>query len=231
MAGDGTYKRHLVDQFYYRCTDRIKNGPIGRICQSKSIRADKLEKIVWNQVSNLIRNPELIKKHFELKLKEKNKIDKISKLNLVELQNNLERLSKEESRIISLYRQNIITIPQLKEQIESINISKNKVQQNILNITNQNNEGDVNINISSFIKFTKLISKQLTILSFEEKQQLLKLLIDKIIVGKNRIKIIGLLPEYKSNMEYTKFGYEPLEDKPISNALLLSSYHQYCRTT
>jgi len=54
---------------YYRCigTDAYRFGG-KRVCENKQVRTDKLDEAVWNDVRELLRNPDLLRKEYERRL-------------------------------------------------------------------------------------------------------------------------------------------------------------------
>ena len=62
-----TSKRKI---YYYRCLGsdnfRYENGAI---CNSKPIRQDYLDELVWSQVVDLLENPELIRSEIQRRIK------------------------------------------------------------------------------------------------------------------------------------------------------------------
>jgi site-specific DNA recombinase len=58
-----------VPYAYYRCvgTDAYRFGG-QRVCDNKQVRTDKLDEAVWNDVCELLRNPNLLKEEYERRL-------------------------------------------------------------------------------------------------------------------------------------------------------------------
>jgi site-specific DNA recombinase len=58
-----------VPYAYYRCvgTDGYRFGG-QRVCDNKQVRTDKLDEAVWNDVCELLRNPNLLKEEYERRL-------------------------------------------------------------------------------------------------------------------------------------------------------------------
>ncbi len=118
---------------YYMCkTGKAASGKASLLgatekCPARFIPAEELDNSVWEYVSNLLRNPELLKQ--ELMSNKESKEDTTS------LQSNLKRLNdqenellKERERITLLFRKSLIEIGEAEKQLGEIKQSLTQIQ-------------------------------------------------------------------------------------------------------
>ncbi|ABK61503.1 recombinase family protein [Clostridium novyi] len=177
--------KYKHSNYYYVCGGKIKyNGPFGK-CTSKNLNGEYIENMIWNDITEFINNPgetiNILKEN--LKTKDSNKQDLINQKELLET--NLRAKETEKQSILDLFRKGIITANDVEIQLSKIQKEFNAIQDNLNAINHKLNEMyDIPdyTKVDEMLKSMKLIINQDNI-SFEDKRQIVKTLLDKITVN------------------------------------------------
>lgn len=162
-------------KLYYRCTHFAKNKYGKHVnCQLKYVQAQKLESVVWRKIEEILENPGLIEKAVRQEKEIKTKSEGTLKQDIKRIDLQLQGLIKEEQRILEAYRQNIISLGQLKQQVEGITKSKEaleKTKREIRELLQQ----DSKIEISSAVDYVKKLKEGIGKFTYETKKRILHL--------------------------------------------------------
>lgn len=190
MTGDGQGKYR-----YYRSTDRVNKFPEKKVCTQLSARVDVLDDLVWKKVSTVLNNPQLLKKQLVSINEQKERSKASIELKKAEILAEQAKNNTEEERVVTAYRQNIISLVQLNSQLEQTR--KRKIELDVLIKELQQASQYEAASASSDIvdKYLKLMQKRLSEFTFEDKQQILRLLVEKIEVKDGVVTINGIVPE------------------------------------
>lgn len=175
-------------KLYYRCTHFVKNKYEKLVkCRLKYVQGDRLETAVWDKVGGIFQNPHLIEKAIsgkdDVNLKDKETVRKeIERILLL-----LEGLKKEEQRILEAYRQNIISIEQLKEQMDSLKRNSEVLEKTKQDLVFRLNETNRTAEIKQGIDYLEKIKRGIKKFNYETKKQVLKLLNTSVKVNVNGI--------------------------------------------
>jgi len=190
-------------KLYYRCSHFFRNKYQKAVnCRLKYIQAGKLEDAVWNAVGKIFQNPYLIE-HAITNGEEARKLDKetaqkeISRISLMQ-----DSLTKEEQRILEAYRQNIISISQLKEQMDSLRKNRENLERTRQDLRLSLSENDKKSAISHAVDYIEKIKKGIRRFDYEQKKAVLRLFNTLVKVNVNgRIGIDCFLPSVPAPSE------------------------------
>lgn len=195
MAGDGQGKYR-----YYRSTDRIKKFPEKRTCTQLSIPVDKIEKLVWNKIVEFLNNPKLVLKQLKDIEKKKTKEQDHLKTTLLDIEKRAEKINVEEERIATAFRKSFLTLEQLNIQMKDISKQREQIKQEEKELLAQPVKSDIQVDSESIKQYCILMKKKLPKFTFADKQELLRLLINKVIVKGRKVNIQGEIP-ISNNLE------------------------------
>ncbi len=108
-------------RLYYRCVRAVKNR-FGKVvnCDLRYVRADVLERAVWEKMKELLKNPALIEEAIKSSHDISQKTQQSLKKEVKAIEKQWQGLKKEEDRILEAYRHDIISMEQLESQIGHI---------------------------------------------------------------------------------------------------------------
>jgi site-specific DNA recombinase len=194
-AGEGPQRgKHL----YYRCTDRVYSFPLPRKCYEGGIEARSLDKLIWENIVKLMTSPELIEKEAEKWITNKNDVTKIVDISADQINKEIEKLKKEESRYVMAYGAEAISLDQLKERTAEIKERISSLRGQILYLDQQEKRlKEVSLPSRDYLKDlcqeAKNMLKCLN-LGFEIKQKIIRELVDKVMGNQKEVSVEGYLP-------------------------------------
>lgn len=195
MAGDGTSRKSSSKTYsYYRCTERIRKFPKESSCIAKSISAELIEKVIWSKICEVLNDPERVLKQLEeQRSKQKKLIEQIVSQD-ESFDKKLETLDVEEKRLVKAYREKVLSLSQLKEQMEEITEGRKSIKDEKKKLLSESKEPALKASPDVVKNYCEKIRDQLPDFTPEDKQQLLRLLVEKIIVNGKQVKIHGIFP-------------------------------------
>ena len=189
-------------KLYYRCGNRDNVFPKKKECNASLRSAPLLEGTVWEAICRAIQSPKLIieqVKNFQLnKDQERRKMGE--ELKRIEI--TLMKTEEEENRILDAYRGGAINMEQLKVQIGKIQEKRNVLYQEKQELSEQRTQGISSELINKNVKdYCKAIKIRLNNIAFEEKQRILRLLVNRIILEEDRVRIKGIIPLHQNKQQ------------------------------
>jgi site-specific DNA recombinase len=182
-------------RFFYRCSQRCKKFP--------TIVEDTLNNTVWEAVKEIIARPSIVVNQIKKQMAEVEKKLGAHKTEKEQIEKRLEELSREESRILDVYREGVITAAQLGAQLEKIESQRNQLDHERATSSSERAPSFGQVR-SSINHSCELVKKTILTLKFREKQQLLRILLKEIVFEGNQVRISGRIPHYDRRQEDSK---------------------------
>jgi len=185
---------------YYRCNNRHATFPLPKKCNGRMVATSKLDTVVWDTISEAIKNPKILISYIFHTVEEiqKNESKETLAKQKQDLIANIEGLKSKKSRILELYADGTITDKsQTAEQIETYNKQMEELGHQIKDIDTKLDQNiDRPLQRQDIEYFCQLAATRLESLSLEERHFILTRLIEKIIFYslEGRAKIIGRIP-------------------------------------
>lgn len=112
-----TSKRKL---YYYRCigSDNYRFST-GRVCDSKPIRQDYLDSLVWDQVVALFENPDLVQKEINRRLVKIQNSDPIKRRKEC-VAKEISRQKKSVEKLLDAYQEDLLQLEELRKRMPSL---------------------------------------------------------------------------------------------------------------
>jgi len=181
---------------YFRCSGKDRNVYItpDRRCTAGSVRALKIEKVVWEQIERFLQDPQLIIR--ELKARRKRAIEegqrKGNELEIVE--SALSKAEQEEDRLIELYKNDVIDMARLKSEIDKVRREKEELEARRKEIHLRTEAQRLRqFDLEAVEEYLALVRKNLKRLTFKKKRRILELLDIEVIVTGKRVELRGIL--------------------------------------
>lgn len=181
---------------YYECKG---HSPLscGRasLCPSRRVRADRLDQVVWQALTQLLSTPSMIPQLHQQWAEAK-------QLNLShvtaqheQLLNRRQRLERQGQRLLDAYQEELISLTEFKSRRQKLTIELQRLQQEADLLAAQQQQvihwQRVVTNVDTF---GELLGCNLERLSFEERQAVAQCLISKIVVTGEDVDIYFVLP-------------------------------------
>jgi|HubBroStandDraft_4_1064222.scaffolds.fasta_scaffold05706_5 site-specific DNA recombinase len=193
-------------KFAYRCSKRCQKSP--------SIKDKYLDETVWNALSEAILNPNLI-------------LDAVTAINSRskvmgtdrEMSNqSLNQIETEESQLLQSYRIGSLSPEQLTQELQSLRLRREQLQ------TASPQENEIAVPAKPFLRrsleeYCHAIAKKLEILDWQQRQQVTRSLVRRVVFNGEQVKITGILPlsSASGRVETTAFWNYGRNESELTN--------------
>lgn len=172
---------------YYRCTDRLNNGKGTRKCFEHGINVPVLDNLVWRNLSQLLKQPELV---FEQAKKWQNERVSPLEAELARLKERLRGLDEKHQRFLNLFGDGEITEQQYKERRHEITESSQAIIGEIKGIEDE----IANKPSLPLEKLAEGVIKLVEDLDFSEKKEIVQKVVTKVVATKEEVSVWGHIP-------------------------------------
>jgi site-specific DNA recombinase len=187
-----TSKRKL---YYYRCLGsddyRYANG---RGCESRPIRQDFLDALVWRHVLQLLEDPTVIRSEIDRRLREiqKSSPTKCRKETLVREET---RLQNGIDKILDAYQEGLLSIDELRDRVPSLRKRQDTIQSELRSLDQQTADEQTVLRLAQNIEgFLSRLRQSAEHLEVTEQQKILRLIVKEILVGSDVVTIKHSIP-------------------------------------
>lgn len=174
--------------YYYRCRNKNQSR---LLCQTKNVRADKLDKEILSKLLDLDSKDNVIYKTLEENKKDNsiNNIDKEIKSIEKQIGKNKSAIDKFTLKLIEIDKQNVIKI--VENKINKLDVETNDLSKKLMQLKNKKADNHAKeINIDIIKENIKNLSENIDLLTLEEKRGIIKSVIEKIIWDGKKYKIM-----------------------------------------
>lgn len=193
-----TYKatERQPERRYYQCggKDPVLSAREHK-CLQRPAKAEEPETAVWNHVKELMNDPERLLAQFESFARSAPEGEEKEHTEQKKFEAHVKRLSREESRLVDAYQAEVIDLEELKERREKIEERRRALaEQHEQRARLRERMARAREVLEDLNAFCERISSRLKEATFEEKQAILQLLIERIIVGEDALEIRYVIP-------------------------------------
>jgi site-specific DNA recombinase len=201
--------------YYYRCLgsdDYRYEG--GRVCTNKPVRADYLDAVVWDHITTMLADPQLIGAEINKRLEAARISDPV-----VAQRKRLETaLAKARSGIASMieaFGEQLITIDELRARMPDLRARETNLGNQIQALHAQLADRDGYLALAADLEgFLAQLHRKAEVSTVEERRRVLRLLVKDVLVGPEKITIRHRIPvrERVANSTHTVGDTEPEGD-------------------
>ncbi|MEW6735242.1 MAG: hypothetical protein AB1489_28380, partial [Acidobacteriota bacterium] len=142
------------------------------------------DEMVWGQTVKLIEQPELILKEYLTRVEKKQRQKSEFKQLLDKKSKEIKQQEIEKQRLLDLYQSGQIQLSEIEHRLKSIRSKIKKLQDEAALIEKEGKQQLQQLQlIEQFNDFTKRMTFNLSNLSFEEKKNIVRLLVEEVIVN------------------------------------------------
>ena len=187
---------------YYRCCrkgnpDRFPIGPDGRPqpCTCPETQTELIESEVWNTVCRLIKDPDLLVQELHRQYSDNSQTKEILARELQLCQTRLKAIPKELRCLVEGYRKGLYADFMMREEMEVIQKEQAEFERRKADLERQLSQRLLAKSQEANIKkLSKKINMGLNNLGFTGKQEMLRLLIEKVFYNGQNIEIQTIIP-------------------------------------
>ena len=181
---------------YYKCIGsdswRKLGGPV---CDnSRFIRQELLDQIVWAEVIRLLEDPTLIQQELDRRLVAARASDPTRKREQ-SLQRELTHVGKGVERLLNAYQEGLLSIEQLRERMPVLRHRQQALSAELQTIADQTNDRAAFLRLAETLSaFLARLRSAAETLSVIERQKIVRLVVKDILVGEDTITIRHSIP-------------------------------------
>ena len=183
---------------YYVCNRRraLEAGGLERACPQPSTRAEALDSLVWEHLRQALLRPQiLVKGQAALSVRAEQPDDELLKAQLERLERRLQSTETERRRLVDLYQIQAIDLAEFQVRHHEVLSRHRQFAQEREALLTQHHELAVNNRLSHKVEsFAKRIRKGLDALDFEQRQKLVRLLVEQVQVTGPNVQIHLRIP-------------------------------------
>jgi site-specific DNA recombinase len=163
----------------------------GRVCDSHPVRVEVLDELVWQNVQQLIQDPQLVLQEYTQRVGAKPK----QRLSLEQLlskkQQEIRQQEGQKQRLLDLYQAGSISLEDIQTRLEQIRGRIQQIQQEWKLLQHEKEQQLRQLQlIEQFETFQHKLTTNLSNLEFEQKKALVRLLVKEVIVDATTEEII-----------------------------------------
>jgi hypothetical protein len=153
--------------------------------------------LVWEQTRRLVEQPELVLQEYSARVQKKQRQQTEFKALLAKKKRESKQLELEKERLLDLYQSGRIALAEIEPRLKSLRSKIKKSQDECALLEKEEKEESHRLQlIEQFADFTQRMKANLTRLNFEERRQIVRLLVEEVIVNTqtDEITVRHILP-------------------------------------
>jgi site-specific DNA recombinase len=175
---------------YYSCGRRLNTGS----CKAPSLKQQELDDNVWEHIINLLKDPSLIAKEIERRLEENSDLTRTEE-SIKNLDKELLRLTKSRDKLLDAYQEgDSISLDELKTRLLRIEQRNKAILKEKKSLEDLKSSERKIRNMKMHIDDLKLQIENAKKTSLEEKQAVLRLLVNEIVITNEQVEIKHCIP-------------------------------------
>lgn len=203
-CGATYYKKARINtRTYYNCDSNLRRAK--KSCGNRAIRQIELDEYVWNWITAILCNPELVENEIKRRAAEDPNLHRMAERKQRALREQT-KIVNSRNKLLDAYTEGeCLSLEELKKRMAVLNHQQQRVERELAVIETQTaNEEVIRLSQLTLAKFAESINNSSTSLSVEEKQRVVRALIDEIVIYKDSIKIRHCIPMSKNFQEDKK---------------------------
>jgi site-specific DNA recombinase len=189
--------RNINDKYaYYSCGGKMKAHQTGRSerCPARAIRVDDLDELVWNDLCQLVREPELMAAALE-RAQGGEWLPQELQARRQRLRQAGQHLHGQQERLTDAYRHSVIPLDeyqqrrqQIERQLQALEAEAHQLQAQVIQ------QDQLAAMTRSLTDFCQRVEQGLANATFEQKRQIVELLIDRVVITGHQVEIRYVIP-------------------------------------
>lgn len=179
---------------YYCCSKRMDTGE----CKNRSFKQDELDDAIWKYIIDLLKNPVLIEEEIK-KRAEDIAQNPQQERRCHEIEKETLRLKRARDKLLDAYQEgDCLTLDDLRKRMKGLDLQRISLEKELQGLQAQAMQNKQNNALKSSLEhFQKCLEKSNT-LSIKDKQKVLRMLVDKIVVG-TEIEVHHQIPVFENS--------------------------------
>ena len=178
-----------VDYAYYRCigTDAYRFAG-ERVCDNKQVRTDLLEEVVWDDICQLLRDPQRVRREYERRL---DGGSQQTSARCKQIEVTIHKVQRAIARLIDVYEEDLLTKEEFEPRIRAAKerLSKLQEEEQAL-VVEQSEQAQLHVVIDHLEAFQKQLANGLEELDWHARREVIRLLVKQVEIDRNEVRVI-----------------------------------------
>ncbi|UFS85091.1 recombinase family protein (plasmid) [Rhizobium sp. T136] len=182
---------------YYRCLGSDAWRHLGgAVCDSRPIRQDLLDQIVWQEVIQLIEDPTLIQDELDRRL-DAARAAEPTKRRQEALERELTRIGKSMERLLTAYQEDLVSLDELRRRMPELRGREQSMRAELQAIVDQAADRMSFLRLAETLTaFLQRLRASAELLDITERQKIVRLLVKEVLVDNDTITIRHSIPSH-----------------------------------
>lgn len=192
MAPGHVSNRHT----YYSCAaKRNKNLTTKPHAERVAVQHSKLDEKVWQGLVQLLDDPDHLRAQMERKLERLSQPIQVDKNSFYKIEQELDKVTQQEKRLLDAYREGIIDLDELREQKAKVarRVYVLKAKQKAMQST-QEGPGKPEMTLAELVDLSAIYKRAMSKADAATKQTIANLLINRVKLYPNKAVVEGIIP-------------------------------------
>jgi site-specific DNA recombinase len=170
--------------YYYRCIGSDNYRHIGgRVCQSRPIRADELDTLVWDEVRRLLEDPALVHAEIDRRLSAL-RAEHPESGRRETLERDLTRADGAIARLIEAYQEQLLAIDELRARMPALRKRQTTLRGELDALHSELHDAETYLKLADTLEtFLTRLADGLDQLNLDEQQRILRLVVREVLIG------------------------------------------------
>ena len=176
--------------YYYRCVGSDNYRHVGgRVCNSRPIRADELDGLVWDEVRRLLEDPALVRAEIDRRLTTL-RTEHPATRRREALERDLTRATSAIERLIEAYQEQLISLDELRARTPTLRKRQSTLQAQLDALDAELHNAETYLKLADTLEsFLTRLSDGLDQLTLDEQQRILRLVVREVLIGGDDDKV------------------------------------------
>jgi site-specific DNA recombinase len=189
----------------YGCAARSPRYAPGA-CDGRSVLAQSVEAVVWDHVTALLADPAVLQAQYEPGRGDP-AVDRRGEQERERIARKLTALDREVRRLIDAYQAEVIELPELSERRRGVEEQARMLRERLREIEHQRTTRESELRLLEGVEaFCASVRGSLEEPSFEVKQKVLQLVVDRVVVEDSRVVIQHIIPTGPVRLQTEQLG-------------------------
>lgn len=181
---------------YYRCTSSIfrDKRTHGQVCRNRPVRQDHLDALVWEHVTHMMSDPELIRRELARRLEEHRQGPTVTSQRS-QLQIELNQTAAAIKRLLVAYEADLVSLDELRLRTPELRKRDKRLTAEIESLDNRLADEETYLKLAENLEaFLARLNDTATNASVREQQQILRLVVREVLVDTDAVVIRHTIP-------------------------------------
>jgi site-specific DNA recombinase len=198
-CGHAFYRRYTQTSqkkiYYYRCLGSDAYRCLkGAVCVNRPIRQDYLDDFVWTEIIRLLDDPALIQAEINRRMEAAQHADPLRQREDA-LRHQQTRLHQQMERMLTAYQEELITLAELRQRLPNLRKQEQAVASELRSLDLASHDQSRFLQLAETLsEFRGKLRARAGTLDIIERQKILRLVVQEIVVGSNTIRICHSIP-------------------------------------